>query len=487
MAASSPSPETNGKSNGNGAANTNTNTSTNTTTTNDNSNTCNTYAIDIRYFLVMLVSAMSVFFAIGVLTAPAPNMTTVNFSNANVIDNSGGFYNPNVNMDVDINEASPSSSSSTSTSSSEAAEGSSSSSSSSSSETKPETLTPQRDLNERHVNFEQPSYEDLGTGQGAIQHKNNSKSSETETETSHDHDHDHDSGSNPHLPAGQHLLVDLKNVSPSFLNSERRLSSAMVSSVQAAGLTMLSYHCHSLVPSGVSCVGVLLESHISFHTWPEEGVITLDLFTCGENPLLPVVSVLEELFGVPKTEEEKEQYPNDEEDEDGDGGGDDIVTLWSHELRGFRHSEPYHTASKTNYLDSKSDLASWVITPLDMKIKKQVVATTSEFHRIDVWDVLARDDGPSYEDAKRFNLTEGDPRWLTTEVASPNRVLFINGSIQVSWSEKLTDYTNSLIRIEKLEQFIQQLSSSCIHSCSMCSDVYTYSNTLKKYEYIVHL
>ena len=32
------------------------------------------------------------------------------------------------------------------------------------------------------------------------------------------------------------------------------------------GLTLLSYHCHSLLPAGVSCVGVLLESHISFHT-----------------------------------------------------------------------------------------------------------------------------------------------------------------------------------------------------------------------------
>jgi len=64
-----------------------------------------------------------------------------------------------------------------------------------------------------------------------------------------------------HLPAGQHLLVDIKNVDGSFLNSEERLAHAMVGVVNEAKLTLLSYHCHSLIPIGVSCVGVLLESH----------------------------------------------------------------------------------------------------------------------------------------------------------------------------------------------------------------------------------
>ncbi|EED92531.1 predicted protein, partial [Thalassiosira pseudonana CCMP1335] len=80
---------------------------------------------------------------------------------------------------------------------------------------------------------------------------------------------------------GQHLLVDIKDVDAQFLNSEERLATAMISLINESKLTLLSYHCHSLVPIGVSCAGVLLESHIAFHTWPLEGVITLDLFTCG--------------------------------------------------------------------------------------------------------------------------------------------------------------------------------------------------------------
>lgn len=89
-------------------------------------------------------------------------------------------------------------------------------------------------------------------------------------------------------------------------------------------LTLLSYHCHSLIPVGVSCVGVLLESHVSFHTWPVEGVITLDLFTCGSGELVPVLPIIEDLFSIPR--------------DDGVGSGGPVLR-WSHFLRGFRDGE----------------------------------------------------------------------------------------------------------------------------------------------------
>lgn len=103
-----------------------------------------------------------------------------------------------------------------------------------------------------------------------------------------------------HLPAGQHLLVDIKNVNSDFLNSEVRLAQAMIDVVNESQLTLLSYHCHRLSPMGVSCVGVLLESHISFHTWPADGVISLDLFTCGSGLLVPVIPLIKKLFALPR-------------------------------------------------------------------------------------------------------------------------------------------------------------------------------------------
>ena len=122
-----------------------------------------------------------------------------------------------------------------------------------------------------------------------------------------------------HLPAGQHLLIDMKNVDSEFLNSDVRLAKAMVDVVNLSQLTLLSYHCHNLIPQGVSCVGVLLESHISFHTWPEAGVITLDLFTCGSGKLVPLVPIVEKLFAIPPV-----------------GTLVEPIVRWVHKLRGFR-------------------------------------------------------------------------------------------------------------------------------------------------------
>lgn len=159
-----------------------------------------------------------------------------------------------------------------------------------------------------------------------------------------------------HLPAGQHLLVDMEGIDSEFLNSEERLSKAMLEVVVESGLTLLSYHCHALIPSGVSCVGVLLESHISFHTWPTDGVITLDLFTCGSKPLLPAVQTMERLFGIAAE-------------------GAKVRSRWSHELRGFRSEE----ARKKNYLDGSSDLSIWVLSPLEMYSKDQIYSNVTKY------------------------------------------------------------------------------------------------------------
>ena len=64
---------------------------------------------------------------------------------------------------------------------------------------------------------------------------------------------------------GQHLLLDIKHIDSSFLNSEERLVSAMVELVaSAADNTLLSYHCHQQLSMGVSCAGKICMYSISF-------------------------------------------------------------------------------------------------------------------------------------------------------------------------------------------------------------------------------
>jgi spermidine synthase len=230
-----------------------------------------------------------------------------------------------------------------------------------------------------------------------------------------------------HEPAGQHLLVDIKGIEADFLDSEERLAKAMVDTVSEASLTMLSYHCHKLIPKGVSCVGVLLESHISFHTWPDEGVITLDLFTCGNNPLIPVVKTIQELFGIPRE-------------------GDKIEMQWSHELRGFRNKNKVADGKNDNYaiLDHNSDLSQMVWSPIDCPLKEQIVSTLTKFQRVDIWDMIGLEETPSHEDALKHNLQPGDPRWNTAEIVSPTRMLFLDGILQ-SESSSQKEYHEALV------------------------------------------
>lgn len=104
-------------------------------------------------------------------------------------------------------------------------------------------------------------------------------------------------------PTGQHILVDIEHVDPDFLRSEERLSQALVELIRGrTDMTLLSYHCHSKnaidISGGISCVGVLLESHVSFHTFPSFGSIMLDLFSCGETSLLPLLLDVKQLFAI---------------------------------------------------------------------------------------------------------------------------------------------------------------------------------------------
>jgi S-adenosylmethionine decarboxylase len=60
-----------------------------------------------------------------------------------------------------------------------------------------------------------------------------------------------------------------------------RLSGAAVGAVRAGGGHVLDTS-HVIFPNGaITLVLILAESHLSIHTWPEENLIAVDLFSCG--------------------------------------------------------------------------------------------------------------------------------------------------------------------------------------------------------------
>jgi S-adenosylmethionine decarboxylase len=95
--------------------------------------------------------------------------------------------------------------------------------------------------------------------------------------------------------AGSHLIIDLYDAEK--LDDIDHIERALRDCVDAAGATLLHIHLHHFEPNGgVSGVAVLAESHISIHSWPENGYAALDVFMCGDAKPEACVPVLRKAF-----------------------------------------------------------------------------------------------------------------------------------------------------------------------------------------------
>jgi len=91
----------------------------------------------------------------------------------------------------------------------------------------------------------------------------------------------------PHLPRQEALApkllyaVDARLTRSSPVADISRLTS-LTSAAVAAGNGHVLDTSHVIFPNGaITLVLILAESHLSIHTWPEEDLIAIDLFSCG--------------------------------------------------------------------------------------------------------------------------------------------------------------------------------------------------------------
>lgn len=95
--------------------------------------------------------------------------------------------------------------------------------------------------------------------------------------------------------AGSHLIIDLWDAR--HLDDAGVIELALRRAVRASEATLLHLHLHEFSSNGgVSGVAVLAESHISIHTWPEQGYAAVDVFMCGRAKPHEVVPVLRHAF-----------------------------------------------------------------------------------------------------------------------------------------------------------------------------------------------
>ena len=87
---------------------------------------------------------------------------------------------------------------------------------------------------------------------------------------------------------GRHLLVDCWNVDREVCLDDKRFLEAMARAATRAGANVISqvrYHFGHNSPPGFTAMVLLDESHVSAHSYADDGLVALDVFTCGEtNP-----------------------------------------------------------------------------------------------------------------------------------------------------------------------------------------------------------
>jgi S-adenosylmethionine decarboxylase len=86
------------------------------------------------------------------------------------------------------------------------------------------------------------------------------------------------------------------------LNDEQFLIKLLESAAILSGATVIQTIFKKFDPQGVTVICLLAESHISIHTWPEEGKAAVDLYTCGDsNPKFGCDMIIDHLCSTNHT------------------------------------------------------------------------------------------------------------------------------------------------------------------------------------------
>lgn len=93
-----------------------------------------------------------------------------------------------------------------------------------------------------------------------------------------------------HAVVGSQVVLDLYECETTHLDDLAWVKTTLESAARAAGATIVETVFHKFAPWGISGVVVIAESHLAIHIWPENRYAAIDVFTCGENVQMDVVS-----------------------------------------------------------------------------------------------------------------------------------------------------------------------------------------------------
>ena len=87
--------------------------------------------------------------------------------------------------------------------------------------------------------------------------------------------------------------ADLADLAPG------EITATFGAALRRAGATVVQELSHSFPGTGLTCVLILSESHAVLHTWPETGMVNIDIFSCSTRlKSLEAIDELSRSFGA---------------------------------------------------------------------------------------------------------------------------------------------------------------------------------------------
>jgi len=81
---------------------------------------------------------------------------------------------------------------------------------------------------------------------------------------------------------GKHVYGNLYDCRVELLRDEEALRKIVIEAAEKGNMTLLDIKSWK-IGEGVSVVAIILESHITIHTWPEYAFATVDVYSCGRH------------------------------------------------------------------------------------------------------------------------------------------------------------------------------------------------------------
>ena len=109
------------------------------------------------------------------------------------------------------------------------------------------------------------------------------------------------------MSRGRHVILDCYGVPSDVCLNDKGLLDAVVRAAMLNDATIINtarYHFGHNSPPGCAIFVMLDESHISVHTYAEEGKMAIDVFTCGDTDARAIAEQLKADLHLEKFEQQ---------------------------------------------------------------------------------------------------------------------------------------------------------------------------------------